>query len=108
MLELLQRHRHLRSMQISCISLPHGEPELLQRKPLSNHRPRVLQGDITIRLNGERLIKLWRQAETQCDNVALVEPVKRTAFSSEPRVSSAVRFPGFCSRHSCAPRSSPG
>src|SRR5271170_7336348 len=69
---------------------------------------RVFEANISIRLYGEGLVELRRERKTQCHDVAAVQPVERTAFPSEPRVSHAVRLSGFCGRHSCAPRPSPG
>ncbi len=108
MLELLQRHRHLRIVQIPGVGLPHRQTELLHRQSLREHRARIFQGHIPIRLYGEDLIEFRRKRETQRHYVTSRQPVKRTAIPSEPGVSHAVRFSGFCGRHSCAPRPSPG
>ena len=108
MLKVLQRHRHLRIVQISRVGLPYRLTKLVQSKSLGEHRPGILQSDKSIWLYGEHLVELRRQCEAQRHHVAAREPVKRTAFPSELGVSRAVRLPRFCGHHSCASRPSPG
>src|SRR5271155_5990228 len=107
MLKVLQRHRDLGVVKISGVCQPYGRTELLQREALSQHWLRVPQGDISIGLDRKCLVKLRSERESQCHHVAAVEPVQRTTTSElELKVSLAVRVPGFCTRHSCAPHPS--
>ena len=60
MFKLLQRHRHLRIVQIARIGPPHGLAKLVQRKSLGEHRPCIFQCDVSVWLYGEYLIELRR------------------------------------------------
>jgi hypothetical protein len=79
MLELLECHGHLRVVEISAVCLSDGYLKLVKRQPVGGHCACILQKDITIGLNDKDLIEFGRQGEAEGDDVASIEPVKRTA-----------------------------
>src|ERR1700722_7053350 len=102
LIELQQEHGDFRIVQNAAVSLPHQFFQLWNSCAFGHYRRPALELNVAIRLNGHGFVQLRRKRKGQFNYVALIEPVKRTAFPRQGwtpfRNPSAVRFTGLCAR----------
>src|ERR1700675_3901230 len=97
-IEIFYSHRHPGIVQQVRIGSHDRQLEFLCGQTLREQLSSLSKSDVSIRLDGDGLVKLRRKGKTDFRDIALVEPIERTAFPSEHWVSRAVRPIGLRGR----------
>src|SRR5436309_1945847 len=83
--EIFENDADFRVAKCGLISLSHGVIELSQCQAFREHVSDRSQGDESIRLDRDGLVKFWRERELDFDHVTFAQPVQRTAFPRQGR-----------------------
>ena len=79
------RTLHLTHPEIPKICLMETESRELAVQAFREHVSDRSQGDESIRLDRDGLVKFWREREPDFDHIAFMQPVQRTAFPRQGR-----------------------